>query len=472
MVDDDPVTLTLVESALVNAGHLVWTTENASRVRQWILERDIDALVLDVMLPDTSGLDLLRSLRQDPLIGGLPILMLSARGESEDRVHGLKQGADDYLAKPFAVEELVLRVDRLVAQRPGAVRDDIGPGLEDLERSLVDRQVVGKVYFGRYQVLEMVGEGAMGMVFRGWDPRLKRPVALKTLRIQPQGLDLDRPSMISNLLQEAVTVAKLNHPNLVAVYDVAQGPKGAFIAMEYVDGISLASHLKQHKTLAQAQVVSLGQGIAQGLDAAHQHHVVHHDVKPGNVLLSFGGEVKVTDFGVAHLGNTLVSDDAKVFGTPGYLPPETLLNEGYSEAGDLFGLGAMLYQCLVGRLPFVGRTLPQVVLSTVRDEVEPPSVNAPGVSEDMDALILGLLAKKPQDRIASAREVIERLLAMESEPWQAPKGRPGESAVKRSPAKSGADEAIDKALRDGRSCQIPLIDPTVPLEQYLALVRD
>lgn len=468
MVDDDPVTLALVESALVKAGHLVWTSESASPVRQWILEHDIDALVLDVIMPDTSGFELLRTLRQDPQVGGLPILMLSARGESEDRVHGLKEGADDYLAKPFAVEELVLRVDRLVAQRPGAVQDDVGPGMEDLERSLVDRQVVGKVYFGRYQVLEMVGEGAMGMVFRGWDPRLKRPVALKTLRIQTQGLDLDRPSMISNLLQEAVTVAKLNHPNLVAVYDVAQGPNGAFIAMEYVDGISLAAHLKEHPTLPQGQVVSLGQGIAQGLDAAHQDHVVHHDVKPGNVLLSFGGAVKVTDFGVAHLGNTLVGDEAKVFGTPGYLPPETLLNEGYSEAGDLFGLGAILYQCLVGRLPFVGRTLPQVVLSTVRDEVEPPSTLVAGVSQDMDDLVLGLLAKKPQDRIGSARQVVDHLLAMESEPWQAPVGRPVEETT----VKPDIEGAIDKALQDGRSCQIPMIDPTVPLDQYIGTFGD
>lgn len=471
MVDDDPVTLALVESALVKAGHLVWTSENASQVRQWVLERDIDALVLDVMLPDTNGLDLLRSLRQEPLTGGLPILMLSARGDSEDRVHGLREGADDYLVKPFSVEELVLRVDRLVAQRPGTGKDDIGPGMADLQRSLVDRQVVGKVSFGRYQVLEMVGEGAMGMVFRGWDPRLKRPVALKTLRIQSHGLDLDRPSMISNLLQEAVTVAKLNHPNLVAVYDVAQGPQAAFIAMEYVDGISLAAHLKQHSTLSQGQVVSLGQGIAQGLDAAHRHHVVHHDVKPGNVLLSFGGAVKVTDFGVAHLGNTLVGDEAKVFGTPGYLPPETLLNEGYSESGDLFGLGAMLYQCLVGRLPFVGRTLPQVVLSTVRDEVELPSSQVAGVTPEMDDLILGLLAKKPQERVASAAEVIERLLAMDSEPWSAPKGRLPEEAPPPQEKGKGA-KGVDRALLDGRSCQIEMLDPTVPIEEYAALFSD
>lgn len=460
MVDDDPVTLALVEQALENAGHQVWTSENASQVSRWVLEYDIDALVLDVMLPDTSGFELLRRLRSEPRTGGLPILILSARGDTQDRVHGLREGADDYLSKPFDVEELALRVDRLVAQRAGQKQDDVGIEMEDLERSLVDHQVVGKVYLGRYQALEMVGEGAMGMVFRGWDPRLKRPVALKTLRIQTHGLDFDRPSMISNLLQEAVTVAKLNHPNLVAVHDVAHGPQTAFIAMEYVNGISLATHLQDQAQLPQSQVIVLARAVAEALDAAHRHHVVHHDVKPGNVLLGYDGGIKVTDFGVAHLGNTLAGDEDKVFGTPGYLPPETLLNEGYSYSGDLFGLGSMLYQCLVGELPFTGRTLPQVVLSTVRDQVEPVSQRVEGIEPALDALILGLLAKKPQDRIGSAAEVIERLADIEVEAW-VPPSRKSKGAATHPTAQ------VDIGEVGGHSCQIPIIDPTVPLENYL-----
>lgn len=420
------------------------------------------------MLPDTSGFELLRRLRQEPSTGGLPILILSARSGSQDRVHGLREGADDYLAKPFDVEELVLRVDRLVVQRASQHQDDVGIEMEDLERSLVDHQVVGKVYLGRYQALEMVGEGAMGMVFRGWDPRLKRPVALKTLRIQAKGLDFDRPSMISNLLQEAVTVAKLNHPNLVAVHDVAHGPRAAFIAMEYVNGLSLAAYLKEKTRLAQSQVICLARAVAKGLDAAHRHHVVHHDVKPGNVLLAFDGAIKVTDFGVAHLGNTLVNDEDKVFGTPGYLPPETLLNEGYTKVGDLFGLGAMLYQCLVGKLPFTGRTLPQVVLSTVRDEVEPPSTRVEGIAPELDALVLDLLTKKPEDRVSSGADVVERLEGLECEPWEPPQRRSGSPSGE----PTARVDVIEGASIGEHSCQVALIDPTVPLEQYLEPVGE
>lgn len=454
-----------VEKALEKAGHQVWTSEDASRVSEMVLAHDIDALVLDVLLGDVNGLELLQSLRREPRIGGLPILILSSRGDSQDRVHGLREGADDYLAKPFDIEELVLRVDRLVAKRPISTTDDLGAGVEDLERNLVDRQVVGKLFFGRYQALEVVGEGAMGMVFRGWDPRLKRPVALKTLRFHSMSMGIDRPSMISNLLQEAVTVAKLNHPNLVAVYDVAQGEHIAFIAMEYVNGVSLASHLKTKKPLPQGQVISLGLAMARGLDEAHRHHVVHHDVKPGNVLLAFDGAVKVTDFGVAHLGNTLVGDEDKVFGTPGYLPPETLMNEGYAESGDLFGLGTVLYQCLVGRIPFTGRTLPQVVLSTVRDEVEPPSREVDGISPEMDALVLDLLIKDPKKRLASASEAIKRLESMAGDAWQPPSRK---EAPKAPPTRIDSDDG-EVLVASGRSCGVPLIDPTVPLDQYISM---
>lgn len=409
IVDDDPDVLVLVEHTLTEAGHEVMSSSDPTQVASLATEHAVDAVILDIMMPSVSGYEALHALRQEPQVGGIPILFLSARSDSEDRVRGLREGADDFLTKPFVPEELVLRIELLVGRRPQISQRPTSTTLESLEKSVVDGQVVGQLYLGRYKALEVVGEGAMGLVFRGFDPSLKRPVALKTLRFDRLPGASSRDSMISRLLEEAVTVARFSHPNIVAVYDVADEAEIAFMAMEYIDGISLGDYLEAHSQLASDQVIALGCAIASGLAAAHEHKVVHHDVKPGNVLLGTNGSVKVTDFGVAQMVTVLAKERDKVFGTPGYLPPETLLNEGYDETGDLFGLGAVLYQCLTGKAAISGRNLHQIMLNTVRAPVVPPRQLAPDTPPALETLVLDLLEKDPRSRPQKAEEVVKRL---------------------------------------------------------------
>ena len=162
----------------------------------------------------------------------------------------------------------------------------------------------------------------MGAVFRGLDPRLRRPVALKTLRLGGGDLLPDkRRQRIEQLVQEAVTGARFSHPNVVAVYDVEESPEGAFIAMELVDGASLERVLLRRGRLSPREVIPLGAGIARGLAAAHQRDIVHRDIKPANVMLGHDGSIKVTDFGIADLVAAATRAEGLVFGTPGYLPP-------------------------------------------------------------------------------------------------------------------------------------------------------
>ncbi len=421
VIDDDPDVLVLVRQILEAAGHAVVTSEDPARAPALAAEHRADAVVLDIQMPGASGFDVLRELRDGARTGGVSILFLSGLSSSEARIRGLKEGADDFLTKPFAPEELQLRLERLIARRLEPVTRPIDLSAADLERSVSEHRVVGQVYLGRYQALEVVGEGAMGLVFRGYDPLLKRPVALKTLRFGSVLTDRERRSMISQLLEEAVTVARFIHPNIVMVYDLGETPELAFIAMEYVDGTSLADYLDERRALAAGEAATLLTGIARGLAAAHGHQVVHRDVKPGNVLLGVDGSVKVTDFGVAHLVSTLASEEGKLFGTPGYLAPEALLQEGYSEASDLFSLGVIAYQCLTGDRPFDGTTLHQRMMSTVTGEVVPPRELVPEIPRAMEELVLEMLEKDPRARPAGAAEVAARLenLATGEPPWQA-----------------------------------------------------
>lgn len=274
----------------------------------------------------------------------------------------------------------------------------------ELEENLHDREALGRIFLGRYQVVDVLGVGAMGTVFRGWDPRLERAVALKTVKIgaasSAAGTRGETPA--EQLVREAVTLARLNHPNIVTVYDVqSQGDK-AFLAMELVEGTSLERWSWRQNGLPLDEATAIGNALFAALNAAHGHGVIHHDVKPANVLLGEDGAIKVTDFGISELVNAHATEQEIVFGTPGYLAPEALTGKGYTASSDLFAAGVVLYQILAGIRPFAGTTSRQLLVSTLADDPEPLSSRRPDVPAALEAMIHALLAKAPDDRPADA----------------------------------------------------------------------
>lgn len=430
-IDDDPDILAILEGALELAGHSVVISTDPTRVVDLAVENGVDVVVLDVNMPEASGFDALGELRSHPQTGGLPVLFLSALADSRDRVRGLREGADDYLGKPFEPEEMVLRVERLGAKlhRAGVTQ---GSDIIELRTALRrDDFASGDIYLGRYRALETLGEGAMGVVLRGWDPRLKRPVALKTLRFETfLGAEESRGAL-EDLLSEASTLARFNHPNIVSVYDAGDDDGTGFIVMELVDGISLDEHLQAVQRLTVPQLVDLGLAVARALGVAHGNGLVHRDVKPGNILLGRDGVVKVTDFGLAQLVSSLAEGDM-IFGTPGFVPPECLAGDRHSPAGDLFSLGAVLYRCATGHSPFEADTVREVLTLTLRRDPDPVQKLRVGMPPALARLISDLLAKDPERR-PTADDVESRLGFLASPPitWDlAPLSRPkGRAAV-------------------------------------------
>ena len=209
-----------------------------------------------------------------------------------------------------------------------------------------------RVYSGRYEATHLVARGGMAQVYRAMDRQLDRPVALKVLFPE---LSVDR-TFVERFRREAQAAANLSHPNIVPVFDWGEDDGAYFIVMEYIDGRPLSAVLRDPQPVPPTQIATIGAGVAAALAFAHRHGVVHRDVKPGNVLITPEGDVKVTDFGIARAVNTeeSLTQTGAVMGTAAYFSPEQAEGKGVDSRSDIYSLGVVLYEMAVGRPPFTG----------------------------------------------------------------------------------------------------------------------
>ncbi len=275
---------------------------------------------------------------------------------------------------------------------------------------------------GRYLVERELGRGSMGIVYLAHDPRVRRPVAIKTYLL-PQGLsDLEQREYQERLLREAQAVGALSHSAIVTLYDADEDPRTRlpFIAMEYVPGRSLKEILQRAVRLDFAAVLRLGQTLAGALDAAHRAGIVHRDIKPANILVrESDGEVKLADFGVARLPASEMTRTGQTIGSPAYMSPEQIRGEPLDGRSDLFSLAVVLYQAICGARPFEGEDLTALAYAVVHETPAPISRRAAGLPAGLDGFFERALAKKREARFADGASFKEEL---------ARAGRPAQTA--------------------------------------------
>jgi non-specific serine/threonine protein kinase len=317
--------------------------------------------------------------------------------------------------------------------------------------------VIGQTV-SHYRITSRLGEGGMGAVYRAEDLTLQRPVALKLL---PTDLVAD-PRARRSLLQEARVASRLNHPNIATIYEVSDAGDAPFIAMELVEGESLKEVLARGP-LSQERMSGLAKQIAEGLLEAHRAKVLHRDIKPGNVMIDGRGRVKILDFGLAVLsGRERPPDEtAQSFvsrsgsrcstgGTVPYMPPEQLRGQTTDARGDIFSFGALVYECLTGRLPFPGETAVDVMHAILHDTPVPMRSHRPDLSAAWGDLVDRCLSKEPAQRPGSVEDLLEALKAVRG---AAPASAPADSKAEKSVAVlyfenlSGSGE--DEYFRDG-----------------------
>ena len=259
----------------------------------------------------------------------------------------------------------------------------------------------------RYQIVSELGKGAMGVVYKATDPNIGRTIALKTLRLDAHGIELDE--MLKRFKNEARAVGALSHPNIITIYDAGDAEDMFYIAMEFIEGKTLQEMLRAERVLPVDQIQDIVRQVCSGLDYAHSKGIIHRDVKPANIMMQNDGTVKLMDFGIAKGGGSGLTSTGQVVGTPNYMSPEQVKGRQLDGRSDLFSLGVVLYEMLLGERPFTGENVTTIIYKIMNETPASPRDLDVSVHPGLSAVVMKALAKSPDERYQDGAEMAEGL---------------------------------------------------------------
>jgi CheY-like chemotaxis protein/tRNA A-37 threonylcarbamoyl transferase component Bud32 len=444
IVEDDKVLAKVVARYLVREKHTVDVVSDGNDAADRLRDIEYDLVILDCDLPHRSGLEICSEFRQNN--GKSPVLMLTGRTTTQDKVAGLECGADDYLTKPFEMEELLARVKALLRRAsasPAPAKKstqkitnikycqtcggcfDINTELCAVDQTpLITSQamvdsLVGSTVGDRYQVLALIASGGMSVVYQGWHKFLNKLVAIKLLQTQY----LSDPRHLRRFQLEAQALGNLKHPNIIAVSDFGMMDTQPYLVMDFVNGASLAEVIINHGELSIERAIAIFVQICNGAQHAHLQGILHRDLKPSNIMLESNPDgtetAKIVDFGIAKLLPESGLDIEKLtqtgecFGTAHYMSPEQCMGRNLDVRSDIYSMGCIMYEVLSGKAPFVGDN----VLDTFQKQIHQPalafSVMQPDceIPDQLESLVMKALRKDAAERHQSMSELRQDLIA-------------------------------------------------------------
>lgn len=406
VVDDNPVNLEILVEQLTDEGFRVLTAASGRDAIAVIARDKVDLVLLDVMMPGMSGLEVVRILRDDPTTSTLPVVMVTAKADSKDVVEALEMGANDHVTKPVDFPVALARIRALLRSSAQTRRRESPAATEELAS--------GVVLAGRYRIESRIGAGSFGVVFRATHLELDSPVAVKVLRTS-----FPDDSAAARFRREGVAACRVRHPNAVATMDFGTTESGlAFLVMELLEGRSLHDEMAGRRVFTPERCGQVMVPVCQALAAAHEANIVHRDIKPANIFLhqSPQGEIpKVLDFGIAKilgkaaLEHQLTAADA-IIGTPAFMAPERFDGRPCDGKCDVYSVGVVLYRMLSGQTPF-GNGDDVVTMATAHLTASPAplSSHCDGLAPELEAAVMSALSKQPDARPSAA--VLARQLA-------------------------------------------------------------
>ena len=260
---------------------------------------------------------------------------------------------------------------------------------------------------GRYVIVEEIGQGAMGVVYKAVDPLIDRTVAIKTINLDLSKEELE--NFEKRFQREVQSAGKLNHPNIVTVYDVGRTEGVAYMAMEFLEGKELREILDSGVVLPIEKISHIASQVAEGLGFAHERGIVHRDVKPANVMVMKNGLVKITDFGIAQMSSASRTMSGMVMGSPKYMSPEQVVGQAVDGRSDIFSLAVVVYEMLTGKTPFSGDNISAIMYQILNDEPIPPKAFNQSIPDSINHIVLKALAKHPDKRYQNAKDMARDL---------------------------------------------------------------
>lgn len=314
---------------------------------------------------------------------------------------------------------------------------------------------------GKYTVVETLGQGGMGTVYKGMDPYIGREVAIKM--IQDQVLHV--PEIKRRFYTEARSAGRLSHENITVVYDVGEDQGRPFIVMEFLSGTDLNMLMENHHPLSLELILSIAVQTCAGLYYAHQHNIIHRDVKPGNVRVLDNGRVKIMDFGLARIESADLTQTHSRVGTPQYMSPEQIRGDKVDHRTDIFSFGVILYEMLTGIRPFSGDHMSQVIYNILDREPAPINYNDPRLAPDLQVIVSRCLAKEPDQRYQTFAEVIQDLKKVRIKQKRSGSGQPVPAPNMARASAKPARAKVSRPPQPGSGQPQPPQHPSAPPQQ-------
>lgn len=401
VVDDDPLIRDMLNKILSQHGYVVDLSDGGGDALEKLIDYDYHLLLLDANMPGISGFELLKYCkRHHP---DTEIIMITGNPGLEDAVSTVKDGAFDYIAKPFAIDNLLSRVkDAIDTQKRKVATLSKLPTTSDSGSHISPDSPLPD-----YKIIKTLGSGTMGVVLHVEKHSI--PYALKILR--KAGDESTHHVRVNRFLREAEVLSKIEHPNVVRIFR-SGFPKDSdvpFILMEYVDGRPLTDYIKKG-TLSITQKLEIIKQIAMALAAVHKAGILHRDIKPSNILVTPQHIAKLSDFGIARISDSSLTMTHEVLGSPAYMPPEAFNSKKMIDSrSDIFSLGVLAYELFTGTKPFHGETVAEMMEAIQHSRPIEPRKLIPDLSMSVQKLLAKMIEKRPSDRYETAQQIVDAI---------------------------------------------------------------